>query len=157
MKSYIIIRKSEDEHPIKIDAQKYSKAAKAIMNAPGYVEYIKKHGYHFNKKLAEKAINMMEPRNKNDINLIDIFTEAKAKTYFENIGNYNNTSLYDFIVTSCMAYSDFYPTVIKSEEDCWNYGVMVATDIDGYEGIQFMRWTSDIIGKEIVIDWKEVI
>lgn len=156
MKSYIIIHKS-DEHQIEIDAQKYSKATKAIMNAPGYIEYIKKYGYHFNEKLACKAVEMMEPRNKSGIKLIDLFTEEKAKWYYEKLKSNFKSTIHDLIVTSCMAYSDFYPTVVKTEDDCWNYGVMVATDIDGYEGIQFMRWTSDIIGKEIIIDWKEVI
>lgn len=55
-----------------------------------------------------------------------------------------------------MAYADFYPKVIKTESDCVQYAIAVASDPDGYEGMAFCRWTADIIGKGVTIDWEKL-
>ena len=56
---YIVVHSSDnEEHKIEIK-DKFSRTANAIMNAPGYLEYIKKHGYHFTDKLADYASKKM--------------------------------------------------------------------------------------------------
>ena len=55
-----------------------------------------------------------------------------------------------------MAYADFYPKVIKTENYCVQYAIAVASDPDGYEGMAFCRWTADIIGKGVTIDWEKL-
>lgn len=55
-----------------------------------------------------------------------------------------------------MAYADFYPDIL-SEDQCIQYSMLVANDIDGYEGIQFYRWVSDQIGKGIIVDFRNYI
>jgi hypothetical protein len=55
-----------------------------------------------------------------------------------------------------MAYADFYPKVIKTESDCVQYAIAVASDPDGYEGMAFCRWTADIIGNGVTIDWEKL-
>lgn len=34
---------------------------------------------------------------------------------------------------------------------------LVASDPDGYEGMEFMRWTSDAIGKSLTLNWEDFI
>lgn len=46
--------------------------------------------------------------------------------------------------------------VIKTESDCVQYAIAVASDPDGYEGMAFCRWTADIIGKGVTIDWEKL-
>lgn len=37
------------------------------------------------------------------------------------------------------------------------YAKLVASDPDGYEGMEFMRWTSDAIGKSLTLNWEDFI
>lgn len=46
--------------------------------------------------------------------------------------------------------------VIKTESDCVQYAIAVASDPDGYEGMAFCRWTADIIGNGVTIDWEKL-
>lgn len=51
-----------------------------------------------------------------------------------------------------MAYADFYPAVLDTVDKCITYAKLVASDPDGYEGMEFMRWTSDAIGKSLTLN-----
>lgn len=62
----------------------------------------------------------------------------------------------DILYLANMAYADFYPKVIKTESDCVQYAIAVASDPDGYEGMAFCRWTADIIGMGVTIDWEKL-
>lgn len=66
------------------------------------------------------------------------------------------TTLGDILYLANMAYADFYPKVIKTESDCVQYAIAVASDPDGYEGMAFCRWTADIIGNGVTIDWEKL-
>ena len=66
------------------------------------------------------------------------------------------TTIGDILYLANMAYADFYPKVIKTESDCVQYAIAVASDPDGYEGMAFCRWTADIIGKGVTIDWEKL-
>lgn len=68
----------------------------------------------------------------------------------------NGTTIGDILYLANMAYSDFYQKVIKTESDCVQYAIAVDSDPDGYEGMAFCRWTEDIIGKGITIDWEKL-
>lgn len=56
-----------------------------------------------------------------------------------------------------MAYADYYPDLLKDENSCIEYAYLTANDVDGYEGMIFYRWISDIMGKLIKVDWKKFI
>lgn len=56
-----------------------------------------------------------------------------------------------------MAYADFYPAVLDTVDKCITYAKLVASDPDGYEGMEFMRWTSDAIGKSLTLNWEDFI
>ena len=56
-----------------------------------------------------------------------------------------------------MAYADLYPAVLDTVDKCITYAKLVASDPDGYEGMEFMRWTSDAIGKSLTLNWEDFI
>ena len=56
-----------------------------------------------------------------------------------------------------MAYTDFYPLLLKDAKSCVRYTMEVAGDKDGYEGIQFCRWMADVKNKNLEIDWNSFI
>ena len=66
------------------------------------------------------------------------------------------TTIGDILYLANMAYADFYPKVIKTESDGVQYAIAVASDPGGYEGMAFCRWTADIIGKGVTIDWEKL-
>ena len=66
------------------------------------------------------------------------------------------TTIGDFLYLANMAYADFYPAVVKTEEGCIKYALAVANDPDGYEGMPFCRWTADLIGTGRQIDWEKL-
>lgn len=64
----------------------------------------------------------------------------------------HNETCGDMAYTANMAYADFYPTVLDTVDKCITYAKLVASDPDGYEGMEFMRWTSDAIGKSLTLN-----
>lgn len=131
-----------------IDSE-YARTANAIMNAPGYIEYIKKHGYHFTEKLARHVSSGMQ----NVCGTAHEFTAAHVTGIKRN----HNETDGDLIYTANMAFADFYPQIIPTTEMCIKYAEAVAQDPDGYDGMEFTRWTSDAIGKSKTINWEEFI
>lgn len=153
-KLYIIHRDSSDSerHEQETERLPYEKAASALMNASGYVAYVAKHGYHFTKALATMASQQM--KNADGTSHRWSVDEVRAATNGMIIPK--GTTLGDMTYLCNMAYADFYPKVVKTEEGCIQYALAVASDPDGYEGMTFCRWTADIIGKGATIDWEKL-
>lgn len=160
MKKIIVLRHScdseEERHQHQesdiIHSLPYEKAAKALMGSSGYAAYVAKHGYHFTKQLAIKASELM--KNVDGTSHRWTVDEIRLATNNEIISK--GTTIGDILYLANMAYADFYPKVIKTESDCVQYAIAVASDPDGYEGMAFCRWTADIIGKGVTIDWEKL-
>lgn len=69
----------------------------------------------------------------------------------------HNETSGDMAYTANMAYADFYPTVLDTVDKCITYAKLVASDPDGYGGMEFMRWTSDATGKSLTLNWEDFI
>ena len=150
---YIVVHSSDnEEHKIEIK-DKFSRTANAIMNAPGYLEYIKRHGYHFTDKLADYASKKMV----NTSGSAHSWTTEQLRSVLGPFTPTHNETSGDMAYTANMAYADFYPTVLDTVDKCITYAKLVASDPDGYEGMEFMRWTSDAIGKSLTLNWEDFI
>lgn len=157
MKKIIVFRHREgsnetEHHDTDSFSLPYEKAANALMGASGYVSYVAKHGYHFTKKLATMASERM--KNVDGSNHHWTVDEIRAATNTLVIPK--GTTIGDFLFLANMAYADFYPKVLRTEESCIQYALAVANDPDGYEGIAFCRWTADLIGTGATIDWEKL-
>lgn len=118
------------------------------------VDYMAKCGKHFTEKTLEYALNKIENADKTK----HVFTISDIKEYIDKNDKYpSRSNIFDITYTANMAYADFHPTVIYTVEDCIRYALAVANDIDGYEGIEFCRWVSDLMGKSIDIKWGNFI
>ena len=49
--------------------------------------------------------------------------------------------------------SDEFPDILKTETDVIKRAYRAAQDPDGYEGMTFARWLSDVVAQEWHIDW----
>lgn len=50
-----------------------------------------------------------------------------------------------------------YEGIDGMEKECVKYAVKNADDADGYEGMPFMWWLSDTIGKNIHVEWSKFL
>lgn len=145
---------SGKEHNVKFDLP-YAQAANAAMSAKGFTEYVKKHGYHFTDALAEHVSSLME----NADGTSHSWGVAQVTKYIESLGLVLPDTVTDGDVAyqANQFYADLYPDVLKDEASCIKAAHRIAHDPDGYEGMIFCRWTSDVIGKAIHIDWEKFI
>lgn len=81
------------------------------MSAKGYVEYVKKHGYHFTEKLAEHVSKMLY----NKIPQLQYIPESQISDLIEThkINLNKKATLGDMIYATNVAYSTFYPDLLK--------------------------------------------
>lgn len=133
----------------------YAQSANALMSAKGYIEYVKKNGYHFNEKLAEHVSKMLY----NKVSQLQYISENQIKELIENqkISLNKRVTMGDIIYIVNFAHSTFYPDLLKDIKSCLIYANKILNSANGYEGDIFCRWTADAIGKAIKIDWEKVI
>lgn len=151
---YLIITKCDSEVK-QLDTQDRESAnelpnesiANVIMQNKSFIEYVHKHGYHFNDSLSIYASSLMD--NKNGINHSWTPQQVRNVLIENGLTDYNSSTLGDITYLANMAYADFYPDILDSELQCIKYAYAVIHDVDGYEGIAFCRWIADIIGKHI--------
>ena len=111
--------------------------------------YFTKYGKHFSPKLLEYALSKLE--NKDQTNHRFTCQQIKDSIIRLNYKIPSTSTIEDITYTANMAYADFVPDLI-TEDECIEYAMLVANDVDGYEGIQFYRWISDQIGKGKIAD-----
>lgn len=127
----------------------------ALESIEGYSKYIEKHGHHFTDELAEYASKLMKNASGNSHS----WTAAQVKKSIENLGLTipNNVTSGDVTYLANMYYADLYPDPLKDEVSCLKAAYKSANDPDGYEGMTFCRWTADVIGKAIKVEWDKFI
>ena len=128
--------------------------ARELMKKPEYLNYVQHHGYHFSDKLADWATRQMENANGEAHNWTTQQGTAAIESMRQRVKPYVTNG--DLAYAANMCYADFFPSLAKTEEDCLKYALKTAMDPDGYDGMIFNRWTSDVIGKEIQVKWGEV-
>ena len=148
----------ESERPTGFESiTEHNKHNKRVTNvlesAEGYSKYIEKHGYHFTDALAEHVSKMMI----NASGQSHSWTASQVKKSMESLGLTipEKITTGDVTYLANMYYSDFYPGPLKDEASCLRAAYKIAHDPDGYEGMIFCRWTADVIGKAIKIDWEK--
>jgi hypothetical protein len=145
--------KKEEQIEVK-NIEAYNDIARIEMSSKGYLDYIKKHGFHFTNSLVTEASKNMQNSDGTSHRWAPESFEATLNMYGLKAANINNCTIADMCYLANMAYADgFYEGLPDAEKWCLKYAIKVADDIDGYEGMPFMRWLSDTIGKNIKIDW----
>ena len=113
--------------------------------------YLKYYGKHFNKKLCEFAVSLMDHGK----------TPVEKETV-ENILKKHNVilkynELYDHVYVYNMGNNDFLGSSVPDEAHLALYVKDVIDDKDGFDGIVFNRWYADTVRLGIPIDWEEMI
>lgn len=124
----------------------YDKRPKEMIN------YLSYYGWHFNKKMAEWAIQCMEHAGKKTISKDKV--EELLSTY--NI-HLDNDILWDKVYVANMLKMDLYQQGIPDEK---NLAIAIKSyldDEDGYDSVAFSRFYMDTVKKGIPIDWEEML
>lgn len=128
--------------------------ARALMIGDGFRRYVENHGYHFTPELADEVTTLyME----NADGTLHHWTAEQVKNAMIAAGMRNNPLRMTWGDAAYLAnwyYSDEYPEEIGTENGCIERAYKAAQDPDGYEGMTFIRWLGDVVGKRIRIEWE---
>lgn len=150
MKRYIVIKKKFGHS----ESDEVENGRNEFWNNEGYNEYKSKHGMHFSDKLAMWASSKME----NADGTKHSWSIDEVKGAFKSLGydKPEKCTWGDATYLANMYYSDFIP-MLKTETDAVKMAYMIMKDPDGYDGMAFNRWTSDIMTKNEKVDWEKVM
>lgn len=113
--------------------------------------YLKYYGMHFNSKLCNFAVSMMNHGKQ------PIIREKADEILKRNGINLINNELYDYVYVINMGNNDFMGSSIADEKHLALYVKDVIDDKDGYDGIVFNRWYADTVRKGIPIEWEDML
>lgn len=124
----------------------------------GMVNYLRYNGPHFNKKLCDFAVGLMEKKIGNMMIKITPYTKNEV----DNLLKVNNIQikagqLYDAVYVANMCKADFLGSSVPDEKHLAKYIKDVIDDDDAYDGIVFNRWYADMCRKGIVVDWDQML
>ena len=124
----------------------------------GMINYLRYNGPHFNKKLCEFAVSLMEKKVGNMMSPIVPMTKDDIdKLLKDNNITIKGGQLYDHVFVANMCKADFLGSSIVDNLHLAMYVKDVLDDDDAYDGIVFNRWYADMCRKGIVVDWDEMI
>lgn len=118
------------------------------------INYLSHYGWHFNKKMAEFAINHMQK----DGTKLKSITAEKLNEMLNLYGiHIDNDILYDKLYVANMLKADFLGQGIPDDKSLTKAVKAYLDDEDGYDGIAFSRFYTDTIKKGIPIDWEGLL
>ena len=119
-----------------------------------YQEYKEKHGMHFSDKMAMWASAHMENADGKEHG----WSVDDVKSAFKALGfeKPEKCTWGDATYLANMYYADFMP-MLKAETDAVKMAYYAMKDPDGYEGMAFNRYTSDIMSKNADVPWNKLI
>lgn len=122
-------------------------------NSKGLDNYIEKYGNHFNSKLCQFALSLMNHSDKPDALTLD-----QVMTMLEKYKVHLDIKYpYDIYYVANMGFHDFYKSSIKDDEHLALFIKDYLEDEDGYEGVPFCRWLADIKHKDTDVNWEEML
>ena len=121
----------------------------------GYQEYKRKHGRHFTKELCAFAVGMMKNE---DGERIKPMSKQEVEGLLREFGvKVENAKDYDTVFVANMGLADYLGDSVPDMEHLARYVKNVIDDPDGYEGIAFGRWFSDVCNKKVEVPWEDFV
>lgn len=118
-------------------------------------EYLIDYGYHFNKKLFDFAVSLMEDR---DGNPLEPWSKEQTNIFLSRFGvelvhNFGHDAAY----VLNMARADYYGSSITEEPKLASYVKDYIDDIDGSDTRAFDEFFIGCMAKGIPIFWDEML
>lgn len=126
----------------------YDEKPEAMLN------YLRYNGPHFSEKLCEYAVSLM----KRDGKKLQMMPKAEVENLLKsNNVTLENNELYDHVFVANMGRADYFGKSVPNEKYLAQYIKDVIDDEDGYDGLPFSRWYTDMCKKGKPIDWNEYL
>lgn len=123
-------------------------------------DYLAHYGMHFNKKLAEFAIELMtttDPKTGDEVE----FTPWPKERVDELLKRYGvkleNNTMHDYIYVANMGASDYLGSSVPDEQHLALYIKNVIDDVDAADGTPMLCWYHKMRAKGEPIDWEEML
>lgn len=122
--------------------------------------YVRHFGLHFNHRLYEYAVSLMERKIKGSERTEKMKPVDKSK--FDEIMKKYNLALeydvlYDGLFVWSMAMSDFYESSLPTEKEVAQYVKDYVDDVDQVNGFILNRWVADMALSGTPIEWDDFI
>lgn len=132
----------------------YDEYSKAMLT------YLKNYGPHFNRKLCEFAVSLMEKKDPatGKMKKIIPYTKDKVELMLANTRTVvENAQLYDCVYVANMCKADYLGTSVPDEAHLVMYIKDTIDDPDAEEGLMFNRWYADMCYMGKAVDWEEML
>lgn len=125
----------------------------------GYKQYKKRHGKHFTKDLCMFAVNMMmrEDKDGNKYRISAMDKEEVERLLKDGDVRLQHNTGYDHVFVANMCKADYLEDSVPDLKRLARYVKNVIDDPDGYDGIAFERWLTDMVNKKVEIPWEEFV
>lgn len=137
-----------------IDELPLTQSANDIMEAEDFRQYIAQNGYHFNCKLADFVTSH---HLVNEDGTMHNWTSEQVRAALGDETNPLHHTWGDAAYVANWIYSDNFPKPYATEADVLAATKRYLKDKDGYEGMFFMRWLSDLIGRHQNVEWGDFL
>lgn len=117
------------------------------------VNYLRYYGPHFSKRLCKFAVSKMQSK----VGFVPYSKDELNEILEKNNISIKDKDSYDYLYVANMCKADFLNSSIIDERHLGLFVKDYLEDIDGYEGIAFNRWLSDIAKKGIIVDWEAMM
>jgi len=131
-----------------------AKEADDVMETEDFREYVATHGYHFTEKLAEHTSKLMV--NADGSHHTWSCNEVRSAL---NIPLPSWWTIGDATHAANQLYADYHHPMhaLATEAEVLRLLRVKLDDKDGYDGMEFLRFVSDLIGRGENIDWARFI
>lgn len=121
-----------------------------------FCDYLKEHGPHFSKRLAEHVTHSKRLKN------LDSSSHHWTKEQVKEALQRNNIIIesaceYDCMVAANKVYADYYPKVFTTEQSIMEYLKIYFDGANSYDGRLFSEWCAKMKRMGCFIDWEEMI
>lgn len=121
----------------------------------GMREYLSQYGWHFSKKLCEKAVEKMRDRNGKKVTP---YTREQLEQSMKQYGvTLENNEGYDAIYVATMCKADYLGSSITSEQNVMMFVKDFLDDKDGQKTKALDHYYADAIAKGCPLMWDEVL
>lgn len=125
----------------------------------GYRRYKRKYGRHFNKMLCDFAVSRMKQADKdgNEIAIIPMEKEEVDRILKDYGVTLRNGKDYDHVYAANMCKADYLGDSVPDIQHLAKYVKNTIDDPDGYDGMVFGRWVSDMCNMGVEVPWEECL
>lgn len=122
--------------------------------------YLSNFGWHFNKKMCEFAVSLMEKLNPSTgkKERIEPISKEKVDELLTRYGiKLENNALYDYVYVANMGKADYLKSSIPDEAHLALYIKDTIDDPDAPDGTTMRRWYATMIAAGEPIEWDEML